>query len=302
MSSITTRLRNSSAIIAVGNNFTSIFEDRQGNLWVGTVKGLNKLDRNTGRFSRFLHDPANPHSLGHDYVSFIREDQAGLLWVGAMTGGGLSALDPKTGQFTRYSFHAEEPGIQTVTGVGNIYEDREGVLWLGTLDRGLLKLDRDRKQFIRYSTDPANPNSLPHDTVHALFEDAEGMMWVGTNSGLSRFPRTPLPFVNYKHEARQSAQPVSQRDLGPCRGTARDSCGSGRTADLTGWIERPDKSLYTGTIPKTATAFLLTGFPQFAKTGPGRSGLARLAAGSTALTGRREDSSPTGTIRRTLPA
>ena len=87
-------------------------------------------------------------------MSFIREDQAGLLWVGAMTGGGLSALDPKTGQFTRYSFHAEEPGIQTVTGVGNIYEDREGVLWLGTLDRGLLKLDRDRKQFIRYSADP----------------------------------------------------------------------------------------------------------------------------------------------------
>ena len=45
--------------------------------------GLNKLDRNTGRFSRILHDPANPHSLGHDYVNVIREDQSGLLWVGA---------------------------------------------------------------------------------------------------------------------------------------------------------------------------------------------------------------------------
>ena len=64
----------------------------------------------------------------------------------------------------------------------NIYEDREGVLWLGTLNRGLLKLDRERKQFIRYSTDPANPNSLPHDAVLTLFEDAEGMMWVGTET------------------------------------------------------------------------------------------------------------------------
>ena len=27
-------------------------------------------------------------------------------------------------------------------------------------------------------------------------------MWVGTQRGLSRFPRTPLPFVNYKHEPR----------------------------------------------------------------------------------------------------
>ena len=152
-----------------GNSFTSIFEDRQGNLWVGTVAGLNKLERNTGRFSRFLHDPANPHSLGHDYVSSIREDQSGVLWVGAMMGSGLSALDVKTGRFTRYSFHAEEPGSQSLTGVTDLYEDRDGVLWLGTLDRGLLKLDRERKQFIRYSTDPANPNSLPHDAVlHAV--------------------------------------------------------------------------------------------------------------------------------------
>jgi hypothetical protein len=46
----------------------SIVEDRLGNLWIGTQRGLNKLDRTTGRFSRFLHDPMDPHSLGHDDV------------------------------------------------------------------------------------------------------------------------------------------------------------------------------------------------------------------------------------------
>ena len=188
----------------IGNNFTSIVEDRLGNLWLGTVKGLSKLDRSTGKFSRFLHDPANSHSLGQDYVNSIGVDQAGLVWVGAMSGGGLSALDPKTGQFSRYPFHAEEQGIQTITGVGSIYEDREGVLWLGTLDRGLLKLDRDRKRFIRYSADPDNPHSLAHDAVQVLFEDADGMMWVGTNSGVSRFPRAPFPFVNYERDPKNA--------------------------------------------------------------------------------------------------
>ena len=66
------------------NGILSLHEDRRGNLWIGTVAGLNKLEKATGRFSRFLHDPANPHSLGHDYVSSIREDHSGVLWVGSM--------------------------------------------------------------------------------------------------------------------------------------------------------------------------------------------------------------------------
>ncbi len=164
---------------------TSIFEDRLGNLWIGiltaTLTGprgvLDKMDRTTGRSSRFQHDPANPHSLAGNNVRSTLEDPSGRLWVGAMAGSGLSALDVKTGQFTRYSFHPEEPGSQSLSGVKNLYEDREGVLWLCTLDRRWLKLDRERKQFIRYSNDLANPNSLPHDTVLTLFEDAEGTMW-----------------------------------------------------------------------------------------------------------------------------
>jgi signal transduction histidine kinase/ligand-binding sensor domain-containing protein/CheY-like chemotaxis protein len=191
------------------NIVTSVYEDRRGNLWIGTERGLNKLDRATGRFSRFLHDPANPHSIGHDYVVSILEDRSGVLWVASPVGSGLSALDVKTGEFTRYSFHSEELFSQSSTGVNSVVEDQDGALWLCTLDRGLLKLDRERKTFIRYTHDAGNPNSLPHDSVHVLFEDAEGVMWVGTRSGLSRFPRRPPSFVSYQHEA---GNPNSLRD------------------------------------------------------------------------------------------
>ena len=33
----------------------ALLEDRAGNLWVGTGAGLNRMDRATGRFTRFLH-------------------------------------------------------------------------------------------------------------------------------------------------------------------------------------------------------------------------------------------------------
>jgi ligand-binding sensor domain-containing protein/signal transduction histidine kinase len=183
------------------NMVESVYEDQRGNLWVGTVGGLNELDRATDRFSRFLHDPADPHSIGHDYVSSILEDRSGVLWLASSFGDGLSALDVKTGEFTRYSFHAEEQSSQGVTGVGGIFADRDDSLWVCTVERGLLKLNRERTTFFRYANDPDNPNSMPNGAVDSVLEDAEGEMWVGTRSGLSRFQRGPPSFVTYKHEA-----------------------------------------------------------------------------------------------------
>ena len=61
----------------------SIYEDRQGVLWVGTgiafipgdEGGLNRFDRNTGTFTRYMHEPGNPNSL----VDFSQ----GMLYVGS---------------------------------------------------------------------------------------------------------------------------------------------------------------------------------------------------------------------------
>ena len=86
--------------------------------------------------------------------------------------------------------------------MSSIFEDRDGALWLCTLDRGLLKLDRERKTFTRYAKTPGDPNSLPNDSVHSLLRRC-GRRNVG------RYPkrvepvpdRRPPSFVNYKHEA-----------------------------------------------------------------------------------------------------
>ena len=162
--------------------------------------GLNELDRASGRFQRFLHDPENPHSIGHNYVTSVLEDRSPASVGGFAFGSGLSALDPKTGDFTRYSFHPEEPSSQGVTGVQGIVEDRDGNLWLCSVDRGLLKFDRERKTFTRYSNEPGDPNSLAKRFRLRLFEDAEGEMWVGTQDGLSHFRHGPAAFLSYKHQ------------------------------------------------------------------------------------------------------
>ncbi len=181
-----------------GGNVGALYEDRAGSLWVGTEQGLNKLDRATGKFSRFLPDPADPKSIGHNHVSRILEDHSGVLWVGI--GSWLSSLDVETGKFTLYSFHTEEPGPQSVAGVTSLYEDRDGVLWIGTMERGLLKLNRERKSFSRYTQEPNNPSGLPNNQVPSLFGDAEGVLWIGTAGGLISFLEKPFSFVNYTRQ------------------------------------------------------------------------------------------------------
>ena len=42
----------------------SVFEDREGNIWVGTATtGVNRFQRKPLPFKRYRHEPDNPQSL-----------------------------------------------------------------------------------------------------------------------------------------------------------------------------------------------------------------------------------------------
>src|SRR5260370_15093278 len=114
----------------------TICEDRSGNLWVGTYgHGLLRLDRRTGRFETYRHDPADPYSLSNDFVSRLLVDHNGTLWAG--TGDGLNRLDAVTGRFTTYGLGSKGRNPFYL----ELVEDWEGALWLGTDSSGLRRFD-----------------------------------------------------------------------------------------------------------------------------------------------------------------
>ena len=79
----------------------AIREDHTGAIWIGTYRGgLNRLDPDTGRLTAFRHDPKDPHSLSHDRVLAVLEDDAQRLWVA--TADGLDLFDRESGTFVRY--------------------------------------------------------------------------------------------------------------------------------------------------------------------------------------------------------
>ncbi len=109
----------------------AIREDHAGALWIGTYRnGLYRFEPETGRLTVFRHDAKDPHSLSHDRVLAVLEDDAQRLWVA--TGDGLNLFDRETATFVRYGRDSDNPQSLRDNDIMSLYQDRGGVLWVGT--------------------------------------------------------------------------------------------------------------------------------------------------------------------------
>jgi signal transduction histidine kinase/ligand-binding sensor domain-containing protein/CheY-like chemotaxis protein len=183
----------------------ALYEDRQGNLLIGTHRGVYKVEQSSDHLARSSYSLIIPSEPDKGGIADITLDRSGVLWAVSWFGNEISALNIKTGELTHYAFNSEGRRSQELGGAARLHEDRNGVLWIGTCRNGLLRFDKDRKNFIRYST--RRDGGFP-DRIWSLFEDTEGNMWVGGESGVSRFQTAPRPFVNYQ---RESDDPTSLR-------------------------------------------------------------------------------------------
>jgi ligand-binding sensor domain-containing protein len=172
------------------NHVLRIYGDRSGQLWVGHIYGVARLDPVTEQFIHYRPDPQNATLYGNAALAFY-QDRSGMLWVGRGEGV-LSRFDGRTKTFSNYTPDSRNPHALNGGDISAIHEDRTGTLWLGALD-GLYRYNRQNKTFTRYT----ESQGLPSSVIQGILEDNLGRLWLSTKDGISRFDPQTETFRNY---------------------------------------------------------------------------------------------------------
>jgi len=183
------------------NTINDIIEDRNGNLWLGTARGLCKYDGEEftqvdipwSDTSSVWLDQVYP-VINPNEVHCLLEDNKGKLWIG--TGGaGVYAYDGE--EFVQ---HLRDRGMVYDDSlhhnwITSITEDRNGSIWITSMSLGAVSVFKDGKWTFLDRED-----GLSDNMVRVGYEDRDGNMWFGSNGnregGLDRYNGSS--FENFK--------------------------------------------------------------------------------------------------------
>lgn len=198
------------------NRVQAILLDARNVMWVGTRRGLFRIDR----------DKLTPiNELSGDSILSLLEDREGSLWAGSNSTG-LHLLSPRN--------------IHTVSafsnrGITTVAESTDGDLWAGTPDEGLLHLYKNKLQSLtsihglnsdfvlslaatsggkllvgspdglnsvaegRVVSSLRSGEGLPDDFIRSILPDRDGSIWIGTRRGLVHWERGKIAVLDHSN-------------------------------------------------------------------------------------------------------
>ena len=152
------------------HNDIRCFAEDDNYLWVGTVQGINLVDKSTYQITSFPDSALQTREI-RDLIC----DQKGNIWVAA--GKKLFKCNARLGVLKEYTL-ANAPNT--------FFEDRNGDLWFLTWNGDILKYNDRDDSFMQYAhMDNSNP--------YRMIQDHQGRYWIATwGQGIWRFdPSSP---------------------------------------------------------------------------------------------------------------
>jgi signal transduction histidine kinase/DNA-binding response OmpR family regulator/ligand-binding sensor domain-containing protein len=182
-------LNNSFDSLSISNNIImSLQEDNEGNIWVGTQGGLNKIIK-TDHDYKFLHSYRNKNGelLSEKKILSIYQSKSSKFWFSTQDGG-ISQMDTKTGIYEEYN---SDNGFYDHI-INSISEDSAGKLWLGS-NNGLCRFDPSTHSFHNYTTEDG---LISNDFFFGSNCKVDHSLYFGVNAGLISFvPQEVVPLT-----------------------------------------------------------------------------------------------------------
>lgn len=168
--------------IAAGIGYvTTLARDDDGELWIGSLSGLGRVERG-GKVERIEPHELLPGALPGARVMDVLHDREGGLWF-ALEDGGLARLSPHWRNFAVWRHVPGDAASMARSRAQAVATDARGAVWVGggsdVLDR-IDPLDGRVEHF-------AARLALPGQRIRALLPDGDDRLWLGHYRGLRRY-------------------------------------------------------------------------------------------------------------------
>ena len=179
------------------NSIIYLFEDRLGDMWLGTYGGgVSHFSPRKKKFE-VVQKSFDPNtSISSNQVNAFLENNE-FLWIG--TEAGLDRINKTDGSWAHFCNEPSNPLSLGANAIYSLFQDSNSNIWVGTWNGGLNKLNNSRKSFLRYSP-KNNAASLNNPNVFAIAETPEALLIGTIGGGLNVLNKTTGSFDYYLND------------------------------------------------------------------------------------------------------
>jgi signal transduction histidine kinase/ligand-binding sensor domain-containing protein/DNA-binding response OmpR family regulator len=165
---------------ALSHTPVSAFAEDEASLWIGTEGGgINRMDKQTGKFSYYLYENEG-NTLAHNNIKSMVIDKDRRLWI-AMFTGGLDCFHIPSRQFKHFKQHKTDNSLK-YNNIRKVILEGDSGLWIAYQSRNLVIsfYSFKRQSFTHYSLAKGNKNFYIFD----ILRGKSNQLWILSNEKL----------------------------------------------------------------------------------------------------------------------